>query len=196
MVSLPHCQGAFARRDDKSVFQNGFLRKMVIKRLFSKVVATSLGLASLAWFSMAGAASPLDEISTATDLTREAVVAQNRKVPILILFTSPKCAYCERVKQEFLLPMQRNPEYADKVILRQIEFRDRSRLVDFSGKVTTAARFSQQQKVRLTPTIKLFDAAGNSLIEPLVGLTTADLYGAFLDRAIDEALAKVRAPSK
>jgi thioredoxin-related protein len=169
---------------------------MVIKRLFSKVVATSLGLASLAWFSMAGAANPLDEILSATDLTREASVAQNRQVPILILFTSPKCAYCERVKQEFLLPMQRNPEYADKVILRQIEFQDRTRLVDFSGKITTPARFSRQQKVWLTPTVKLFDAAGHSLADPLVGLTTPDFYGVYLDRAIDEALTKIRAPSK
>ena len=169
---------------------------MIIKRLFSKVMAFCLGLASLAWISLAGAAGQVDEILSAADLSSEAVVSRARQMPILILFTSPNCAYCERVKQEFLLPMQRNPEYADKVIMRQIEYRGQNRLVDFSGKATTAAQFSRQHKVRLTPTIKLFDAEGRSLTEPLVGLTTPDYYGAFLDRAIDEALAKIRTSNR
>jgi thioredoxin-related protein len=169
---------------------------MIIKRLFSKAAAFGLGVASLAWFSLAGAAGPVDEIPVTADLTLEAAVSRSKQLPILILFTAQKCPYCERVKQEFLLPMQRNPEYADKVIMRQIEYQDRSRLVDFSGKATTAAQFSKQQKVRLTPTIKLFDAEGRSLTEPLVGLTTPDYYGYYLDRAIDEALEKIRAPSR
>ena len=168
---------------------------MMIKHLFSKAVAFGLGVASLAWISLAGASGPVGEIAATADLTREAAVSRARQVPILILFTASNCPYCERVKQEFLLPMQRNPEYADKVVMRQIEYQGRSKLVDFSGKPTTAAQFSQQQKVRLTPTIKLFDAEGRSLTEPLVGLTTAEFYGAYLDRAIDEALAKIRAPS-
>lgn len=169
---------------------------MIIKRLFSKVVALSLGLISLACFSLAGAAAPVEEIPVTTDLTREAALSQSGQIPILILFTAPKCPYCERVKQEFLLPVLRNPEYENKVIIRQIEYLDRSRLVSFSGKAITPAQFSQQQKVRLTPTIKLFDAEGHVLTEPLVGLTTPDYYGAYLDRAIDEALAKIRAPSR
>ncbi len=92
--------------------------------------------------------------------------------------------------------MQRNPEYAGKVIMRQIEYQSRGRLVDFSGKTTTAAQFSRQQKVRLTPTIKLFDADGTVLAEPLIGLSTPDYYGAYLDRAIDEALGKIREASR
>lgn len=169
---------------------------MVIKRLFSKAVALGLGLASLAWFGLAGAAGAADEIATALDLSSEAAASRTSRLPILILFTAPKCTYCERVKREFLLPMQRNPEYADKVIMRQIEYRSQGRLVDFSGKATTAAQFSRQQNVRLTPTIKLFDAEGRVLSDPLVGLTTPDYYGAYLDRAIDEALAKIRPPSQ
>ncbi|MBZ0104677.1 MAG: thioredoxin family protein [Sulfuricella denitrificans] len=169
---------------------------MIIKRLFSKAVALGLGLASLACFSLAGAAALVDEVPVTTDLTREAALSQSRQLPVMILFSAPKCPYCERVKQEFLVPMLRNPEYEGKVIIRQIEYQSRSRLVDFSGKATTPAQFSLLQKVRLTPTIKLFDAEGHVLTEPLVGLTTPDYYGAYLDRAIDEALAKIRAPSR
>jgi len=165
---------------------------MMINRLFSKAMTLGLGLASLAWIAVAGAAAGSGELPYATDLTREAETSQLRQIPILILFTVPKCAYCERVRQEFLLPMQRNPEYAGKVIMRQVDMRSRDKLIDFTGRATTHAQFSRHHKIALTPTIKLFDAAGNSLTEPLVGLSTPDFYGAYLDRAIDEALAKIR----
>ena len=156
----------------------------------------AIGLASLTWFSPGGAAGLEDGIAIANDLAQEAALAKTRQVPLLILFTSPNCMYCERVKQEFLIPMQRNPEYANKVLMRQIEYRGSGKLVDFSGASTTPAQFSKLHKITLTPTVKLFDSAGNSLSEPLVGLTTPDYYGAFLDRAIDEALAKTRHPSR
>lgn len=165
---------------------------MMINRLFSKAVALAFGLGSLSWIALAGAAAGSGELAYATDLTREAEISQVRKIPVLILFTVPKCAYCERVMQEFLLPMQRNPEYADKVIMRQVDLRSRDKLTDFTGKATTHAQFSRHHRITLTPTIKLFDAAGNSLANPLVGYSSPDFYGAFLDQAIDEALAKIR----
>jgi len=169
---------------------------MMINRLFSKALALCLGLASLAWIASAGAAAGADELVFASDLTREAAISQTRRIPVLIMFTAPNCAYCERVKQEFLLPMQRNPEYANKVIFRQVDLHSQRKLVDFSGNETTYARFCRQHKIKLTPTIKLFDAAGNSLTEPLVGLSTPDFYGAYLDAALDEALGKIRSSTR
>lgn len=169
---------------------------MMINRLFSKAVALGLGLAILAWIAAAGAAARADELAFASDLTREAAISQTRRIPVLILFTAPNCAYCERVKQEFLLPMQRNPEYANKLIFLQVDLHSQRKLVDFSGNATTHARFCKQHKIKLTPTIKLFDAAGNSLTEPLVGLSTPDFYGAYLDAAIDQALGKIRSPAR
>lgn len=165
---------------------------MMINRLFSRLVALGLGLGSLAWITLAGAVAPSDSIPYAADLAREAETCKLRQVPMLILFTTPNCAYCERVRQEFLLPLRRNPEYADKVVFRQVDLRSNSKLLDFSGNATTQARFAKLHKITLTPTIKLFDAAGNSLTEPLIGLSTPDFYGVYLDRAIDEALGKIR----
>ncbi len=168
----------------------------MINRLISKAMALCLGLASLAWFVAAGAAPQTDELPFASDLTREAEISRARKIPVLVLFTSPNCAYCERIRQEFLLPMQRNPEYENRVIFRQVDLRSQRKLVDFSGNLTTHAQFCKQHKIKLTPTIKLFDATGNSLTEPLVGLSTPDFYGAYLDAAIDEALGKIRSSTR
>jgi thioredoxin-related protein len=165
---------------------------MMINNAFSKAIALGLGLVSLAWIAIAGAAVRGEEIPYVSDLTREAKLAREGRLPLLILFRAPDCVYCERVSKEFLLPLQRNPSYTDKVILRQVNIRANSRMVDFAGKTLTQAQFAKQQMVRFAPTVKLLDADGNALAEPLVGLTTPDFYGAYLDRAIDEALRKVR----
>ncbi|MEJ2655267.1 MAG: hypothetical protein P8Z69_08205, partial [Acidihalobacter sp.] len=52
--------------------------------------------------------------------------------------------------------------------------------------------FARRYHVSFTPTVLLLDAKGRLLAKPLVGLTTEDFYGAFLDEAIDEAVARMR----
>ena len=110
-----------------------------------------------------------------------------------MLFSRRNCAFCDQVLREFLVPMQHNEEYDTKVIMRQIDVGSSAKLRLFSGKNTTQKLFAKENNIFLTPTIKLFDAEGNELAEPLIGLTTPDYYGGFLDQRIDEALAKVRA---
>ena len=126
------------------------------------------------------------------DFTVEAKDAQKRQVPILVLFMSESCEYCETVLQEFLLPMQRNPEFKDKVILRQIESSSRDALIDFDGKSTTYSRFSSRHKVGGVPNVMLFDSNGQMLTF-IEGLLTVDFYYSFLVDAIDESLAKIKA---
>jgi thioredoxin-related protein len=148
----------------------------------------------LAWITTGwGPALGDATIPTVRDLTLDARTAQTRQVPILVLFMSPDCSYCERVLQEFLLPMQRNAEYRSKVVMRQVDIGSDDNLRDFSGATTTQATFAGRNKVQMVPTIKLFDAQGRELTQPLVGLSTPDFYGGYLDQAIDDALAKVRA---
>lgn len=126
------------------------------------------------------------------DFTIEAKAAQAKRVPILVLFMSPHCGYCERVLQEFLLPMGRNADYDTKVMMRQIDIGNDAKLLDFKGKLTTQSKFANLHKVRMVPTVKFFDAEGNEMADPIVGLLTPDFYGGYLDSAIEQALAKIR----
>lgn len=147
----------------------------------------------LAWFTAAGAhAQDKVEIPLVRDFTLEATNARTKNLPILVMFSRHDCVYCTQVLQEFLLPMRRNAEYESKVIMRLVDVGSSAPLRTFSGKTTTHARFAGENRIKLTPTIKLFDAQGRELTEPLIGLTTPDYYGGFLDQRIDEALAKVR----
>ena len=147
----------------------------------------------LTWFTISWAHAQGDaDVPVTRDLASESQAAQARQMPVLVLFMSPHCPYCDRVLKEFLLPMQRNPEYGTKVVMRQVAIDSNARLLDFNGRATTHAQFAAQNRVKLVPTIKMFDARGRELTEPLVGLLTPDFYGSYLDQAIEEALAKVR----
>jgi thioredoxin-related protein len=102
------------------------------------------------------------------------------------------CSYCETVLDDFLLPMQRDPEYKDKVILRQIESSSGDTLVDFDGKTITYSGFSGKHNVSVVPNVMLFDGNGQVLTY-IEGLLTVDFYYGFIVEAINESLEKMKA---
>lgn len=132
-----------------------------------------------------------DKLGGVQDFTVEAKVSADKQMPILVLFMSPSCPYCDVVLEEFLLPMQRNHEYDNKVILRQIDIGSKDKLIDFNGKTTTQSAFARAHKAWAVPTVMLFDSNGRVLTS-IVGLLTVDFYLAYLDRAISESQDKIK----
>ena len=126
------------------------------------------------------------------DFRLEAKESVSKQSPIMVLFMSSSCHYCEIVLQDFLLPMQRDPAYKHKVTLRQIEVGSKARLIDFNGKVTTQNAFANSHQAWSVPTIILFDGKGQVLTS-IVGLLTVDFYQAYLDNAIDESTVRIKA---
>lgn len=128
----------------------------------------------------------------ARNLQRDGQLAQKKNGVVLVMYTSDYCSYCERVLNEFLLPMSRNPDYQNKLVMRRVDNTGVTRVRDFDGSVEDHRQFASRQGVVMVPTVVLYDRNGKTLGKPLVGLTTVDYYGFYLDQAIDEALAKVR----
>ena len=156
----------------------------------ARLVPTRWILACLAALFLASPACA--QMTQASDLAADARLAAGRNIPLLVLFSQAACAWCERARQEFLLPMQRNPEYRSKVMMREIAIDSSATLADFAGRTTTQAEFARRYHVSMTPTVMLFSPRGAALGEPLVGFGSADYYGWFLDQHIDAALAQLR----
>lgn len=129
------------------------------------------------------------------DFTVEAKESREKQAPIMVLFMSNSCSYCETVLNDFLLPMQRDPQYNNRVILRQIETDSKNKLIDFDGTTTTHSAFSNKHLEWGVPTVMLFDSQGNVLTS-IVGLLTVDFYLAYLDNAISESQAKIKSAEK
>lgn len=158
---------------------------MNIRPLVAGILAWALVLPALA----AGKA----DVPMVESFKVEAKEAESRKLPILLVFTSPYCPYCDRVKAEYLGPMVNDPAYRDKVIIRQIEAGSDWNLIGFDGKKTTHGAYAATQKIAMVPTIKVVDAQGKELAKPIVGFLTPDFYFGYIEAAVEEGLKKMQA---
>jgi thioredoxin-related protein len=147
----------------------------------------------LAWgLALHGPARAADDLVQAKDLQADARTAVQRRVPILVVFTSPHCPYCERVKGEYLIPMHKDRSYRGRVIIRELTIGSDTPLTDFDGTRTTEGAFAAAHKVFMVPTIQVFDTRGQATGEAIVGLLTPDYYFGYLEAAIDAGGRKVR----
>ena len=147
----------------------------------------------LAWgMTLSGTASAGNSLVHATSFKADARAAAQKKIPILVLFSSPGCPYCERVKREYLVPMQQDPAYRNKVIIREVTVGANAPLTDFDGTVITEGAFAAFNNVFMVPTVKVLDTHGNEASEAIVGLLIADFYFGYLEAAIEEGTRKVR----
>ena len=134
----------------------------------------------------------LHALPPAVDLAADAVASRARRVPILLMFDRDDCPYCERALREHLVPMSGDAPWRDDAMFRQVEVDKALPVVDFDGNATTHRAIAARYGATLTPTIFVVDASGTSIAEPVVGLLTADFYGAYLDDALRKGLAKLR----
>ncbi len=128
------------------------------------------------------------EVEETEDFSRLAVQSEQRRLPILLMFSAEYCSYCVRVEEEFLKPMLRSGDYEDKVLIRKIKIDRFDKIRDFDGKSIAIEAFSSRYNVYVTPTIVFLDSSGAQLAPKRVGLSTPDFYGGYLDQSIETAL--------
>lgn len=126
------------------------------------------------------------------DLRAELAAAGRAHLPLLVLFSADYCRYCTVVKNDFLKPMMYSGDYEGKVLFRMVTLRAGRELVDVDGRRIDAREFADRYEVRVTPTLVFIDAQGRQVAEKMVGLTTPDFFGGYLDDAITTAHHRVR----
>lgn len=147
----------------------------------------------LAWgLTLSSGPSAASSLPHAKNFRLDSRDATQRQVPILLLFSSPGCHYCERVKHDYLIPMQQDAAYQQKVIIREVTVGSSAALTDFDGTSTTEGAFAVAHKVSMVPTVMVVDTRGNEAGEAIIGLLIPDYYFGYLEAAIDEGLSKVR----
>jgi glutaredoxin len=117
-----------------------------------------------------------------------------RRVPLLVLFSTPGCPYCIEVRRNYLAPRvaEQAALPAPTVLIREVDITSRAVLLDAQGRRTTQAEFAAQFGVRVVPVVALFDERAQLLGEPLVGIDRSGFYEAYLSRAIEAAQRKLR----
>lgn len=127
-----------------------------------------------------------------SDLGAELATARQGHLPILVMFSADYCSYCTVVKNDFLKPMMYSGDYEGKVLFRMVTLSSGRELVDVDGRRIDAREFADRYQVRVTPTLVFIDGQGRQVAEKMVGLTTPDFFGGYLDDAITTAHHHVR----
>ena len=161
-----------------------------MKSVFRQSIITLFITAAVNYGSIVQAA----DLPIPINLAVEAEEAQKKQIPIVVLFMEESCSYCKTASEDFLQPMLLDPEYRNKVILRQIETESNEPFIDFDGGETTYRSFSRKYKVSVVPNVMLFDSSGRVLTY-IEGLMTVDYYYGFLCEAIDDSIEKIKATS-
>lgn len=163
--------------------------------MFNRKYHTRLLWFSLLLLSMTSVqaeALPYVKVREPTDLQAVGQEAQQRQLPILIMFSRQGCPYCDVVREEFLKPMLRSGDYTDRVIMLEIHSDSYAQLRDFNGQMIGAEALAHRYRASFAPTVVFLNHQGKELVKRLIGITTRDFYGGFLDEAIDQSLQRAR----
>ena len=140
-----------------------------------------------------GPALAANDQPPATDLRAEAALAARLGGPLVVLYSRRDCKYCETVKRDYLKPLASQPRYRDKLLIRQINQDSDQPLLDFHGERTTHARFAASEKIKLVPVVAFYGPNGQRLAESIVGARLPDFYPSYLDTAIEQSIAAIKA---
>ncbi|GGK83172.1 thioredoxin family protein [Amphritea balenae] len=137
--------------------------------------------------SLSAQASPLPLLE---DLQKDQQQAGNRF--LLVLISQPDCSYCELVEEEILKPMQISGHYDQRLLFRNLIIHDGQELIDSAGNTVSATRFAHRYDSPLTPTLLFLNPAnGEQLIEKMIGISTPEMYGFYVEKAVRKAHKKM-----
>ncbi len=118
------------------------------------------------------------------NIPADLVAMQAERIPMLLFVHASYCGYCQMVDDEFIRPMEKDPQYHGKLLIRRIEIDGSVDLYDRAGKKETPMHFANRLGVRLVPVVMFFDPQGRSVGEALRGVTVPDFYPFYLDQGI------------
>jgi len=147
------------------------------------------------WLSLLAAVAAYAQspsLKLVNDLRVEAKRAADRQLPVLLLFSTEYCEFCALIKNDYLIPMQSNPAYDDRVIIREVPADGIHSLRDFDGRLIGGDSLALRYGADLIPTVVFIDSQGRRLTEPLVGFVSRHYYDQALDAHIELALRKLK----
>ena len=158
-----------------------------MKRNISKWIGLLVAVPCLSAWGNVGAAVPL-----ARNLEVAGQLAASDCKPLLLEFSAVACEYCRLLEIEVLNPTLLNRDYDRRVLMQKLLIDRPDRLKGFDGDPISAEQLAQKYRVFVTPTLLFVDAQGRELAERMVGVTTLDFYGGYLDIALENARRKLR----
>lgn len=158
----------------------------------SKRIPIRAALLSLALLSAAPIAADaaghdgLERPASHETVLREA--ARDRTV-VVALFSLPGCPFCEAIRRDQLRHLARE-QAAQRVRVVEYDLTDRRPFAGPAARTpapASPAALAAWLDVRLAPTVAFIGPDGREIAERLVGYSSPDFYGAYLEQRIAQA---------
>ncbi len=122
------------------------------------------------------------------------VAAQIRRqnIPAVILIDQEDCPYCRKVEGEFIAGLVASGELDGQAVFGKISIDAGETIVNQEGDTVSTRDFLAGLNTSFTPTILFLDGEKNELVEKMIGLSTPDYYGFYLEQSIKKAIETLR----
>jgi thioredoxin-related protein len=158
----------------------------------SRCLKLFLGVVLLLGLSVNAAAEKLRQVPQLSDLKSVSEQARKLNLPILLVVSQHHCPFCQQLKREVLDPMMLSGQYTDKVVMVELLMDDETNIINREGKSVYPGSVIADYKVWVTPTLLFIDYQGKEVEKRMIGVNTIEMYGFYLDQAIDAALVAVK----
>ncbi len=163
----------------------------VDRRAALRCLAASMGAAAGFTTAMAPAwaASDVSErlLPTSSDLRASLEQALARNEPLIVLATLQGCPFCKVARENYLVS-----ELKAGRAVTQIHFLSRDPVRDWQGNEVTHGQLVKQLQIEAAPTLLFYGRNAVEVAPRLVGGSTSDFYGAYLDERVAQARAAIR----
>jgi thioredoxin-related protein len=139
-----------------------------------------------AWAALhkTSAIAAASELPTSKSLQNDIAAALKTSKPLVVLVSLDNCPFCKIARESYLLPLMR--EQGISVV--QVNLGYSIAIMDAVGKQTTQAELIKAWAVNAAPTVLFLAKNGQEIAPRLVGGTTSDFYGAYLQERVDQAV--------
>lgn len=125
----------------------------------------------------------------AGSLAESLASALRRGEPLLVLVSLKGCPFCEVARNHYLGPLRTQAQ----IDVVQVDMGSARPLTNLQGQRVTQDQLIRSWQIKVAPTILFFGRGGVEVAERLVGGSTSDFYGAYLDQRLETARRVVRA---
>ncbi len=134
--------------------------------------------------SLESIAGSVDHVEFSTNLQQDGSLADGRGVPLMLMISAEECPYCMVMESDYLVPLLRNREYDDMVLIRKIYLDSFDDIIGFAGEKVAPTDLSQHYGVWVTPTLLFLNGSGEEVQKRMIGLGVRDFVSAYIDESI------------
>jgi thioredoxin-related protein len=123
-------------------------------------------------------------LPTSKSLQNDIAAALKSSKPLVVLVSLDNCPFCKIARENYLIPLM----IEQSINVVQVNINHTTPIDDAQGKPTTHAEMIRAWDIKAAPTVLFLGKNGKEVATRLVGGSTSDFYGAYLQERIDQAV--------